>query len=99
MIHIAMMSIQPDIDFVQQAKDFWNYEDMGIKQGYILLPLVAIASYQQYKMSFLTRGLDRVSPLKLVWKNHIRALLVSIGFAGLALGLSRLFVISEIVYG
>lgn len=98
MVHIAMISIQPDINFIQQAKYFWNYEDMGVKQGYILLPLVAVAAYQQYKMSFLMRGLDRTTTLKTAWKMHTRALLIVIGFAGLALGLSQLFVVPEVAY-
>jgi hypothetical protein len=98
MVHVAMMSIQPNIDFVQQAKDFWNYEDLGIKQGYVLIPLVVLGAFQQYKMSFLMRGLDRVAPLKVVWKDHIQALFIAIGFAGIAFGLSRFITLPEVVY-
>ena len=52
-IHTAMFFIAPGIQFCTEVYDFINYEEMGIKQGYILIPLVLLLSYQQYKMTFL----------------------------------------------
>ena len=56
LIHVVMRSIDPSIDFKQQAQNFWNYTELGIKQGYVLFPLLFFVGYQQYKMQFLARA-------------------------------------------
>lgn len=40
-------------DFRQEIIDFLSYEDMGFPQGYILLPLIILMAYMNYKMEFL----------------------------------------------
>lgn len=98
MIHFAMYFIVPGIDFFKEAVDFWNYEEMGIKQGYILLPLVFLVSYQQYKMMFLMPGRFRNNILAFMWKKHVTPLLLIIAFAGICLGISWFYHAPEILY-
>ncbi|MDC0099619.1 hypothetical protein OAI90_04985 [Crocinitomicaceae bacterium] len=98
LIHVAMYSIEPSIDFIKQIKLFWTYEEMGMQQGYLLIPLVVFAAYSQYRMDFLMMRKDRVAELNIEWKKHLRALLVIIGFTGIVIGLSQFIVLVEIVY-
>lgn len=98
LIHVAMYSIEPSIDFIKQTKLFWTYEEMGMQQGYLLIPLVVFAAYSQYRMDFLMMRKDRVAELNIEWKKHLRALLVIIGFTGIVIGLSQFIVLAEIVY-
>lgn len=98
MIHFAVYFITPGIDFKIEALAFWNYEEMGIKQGYILLPLVFFVSYQQYKMTFLMAGRFRNAQLVFIWKKHIVPLLLIIAFAGICLGVSWFIHLHEAVY-
>tara|TARA_B110000285_G_scaffold70069_1_gene80677 strand:- start:9501 stop:10091 length:591 start_codon:yes stop_codon:yes gene_type:complete len=98
LIHLTMKSIEPGIDFINQMKNFWNYTEFGIKQGYVLLPLLFFVGYQQYKMKFLVSAKFRSTVMKHLWKNHLQAFVVVIGFCGLILGLSQFFIFSEIVY-
>ncbi|MEJ6799828.1 MAG: hypothetical protein QNK77_01475 [Crocinitomicaceae bacterium] len=98
LIHVAMYSIEPSIDFIKQIKLFWTYEEMGMQQGYLLIPLVVFAAYSQYRMDFLMMRKDRVAELNIEWKKHLRALLVIIGFTGIVIGLSQFIVLAEIVY-
>ena len=98
LIHVAMYSIEPSIDFIKQIKLFWTYKEMGMQQGYLLIPLVVFAAYSQYRMDFLMMRKDRVAELNIEWKKHLRALLVIIGFTGIVIGLSQFIVLAEIVY-
>jgi len=98
MIHFAVYFITPGIDFKLEALEFWNYEEMGIQQGYLLLPLVFFVSYQQYKMSFLMSGRFRNAQLILLWKKHISPLFLIIAFAGVGLGVSWFVHLPEWAY-
>jgi hypothetical protein len=97
-IHFAVYFISPGINFKIEALAFWNYEEMGIKQGYILLPLVFFVSFQQYKMTFLMAGRFRNTQLIPLWKKHIIPLFLIIVFAGICVGISWFVIIPESVY-
>ncbi|MDG1742760.1 MAG: hypothetical protein P8H43_09290 [Crocinitomicaceae bacterium] len=98
LMHFAMGSIHPKISFIHQITAFWNYEDLGVKQGYFLVPLVCLSAYQNYKMNFLMRGLHRVTSIKKLWRDHIQALLFGVGFSGLTIALSQFVIFPELVY-
>lgn len=98
LVHCVMLVIHPSIDFIDQIKLFWTYEEMGVQQGYILFPLVGLMAYMQYKTDFLARRMERVAELDVEWKKHLRGLLTIIGFTGVALGLGQFIVFSEVVY-
>ncbi len=96
--HLAMAKIIPGIGFAEALKNFWTYEEMGIQQGYVLVPLVAFAGYQQYKLFFLrTRRYERME-ISVLWRPHLRAYYIILGGAGLSFGVSLLVSIPEVVY-
>ena len=45
LIHFAMRTIHPDINFTKEIVKFWTYKDLGIEQGYILLPLIDLPPF------------------------------------------------------
>lgn len=98
LIHVAMLFIEPSIDFLKQIHLFWTYEEFGMQQGYLLVPIVIFAAYSQFKMDFLIRRKDRVAELNMEWRKHLKALLIIVGFTGVVLGLSQFIVFAEIVY-
>lgn len=69
-IHIGVRLEHPEIDFIKEAKDFWTYEEFGIQQGYLFLPLVFYMAYQEYKMMFLIPARYRTVSMKELWKSH-----------------------------
>lgn len=98
LIHFAMTFISPTIDFFSEMKNFWNYEELGIKQGYILVPLVLFVAFQQYKMTFLMTAKFRTTTVETIWKNHLHAIFILIGFTGLVIGLNLFILLSDMVY-
>jgi hypothetical protein len=97
-IHFSMSFIDVGIDFWQEAMSFWNYEEFGIKQGYLLVPLLLFVNFQQYKMEFLMPARYRNTQMNNLWKTHVKALIVVVAFAGICLGLSQFIVFDELVY-
>lgn len=71
--HMVLSFLHPQIDFFDEMQRFWNYEEWGIKQGPLLLPLIGLAVYSQYRGQFLMRGKDRVTPIVGLWKQHFLA--------------------------
>ncbi|HLW29527.1 MAG TPA: hypothetical protein VKX29_01610 [Brumimicrobium sp.] len=67
--HLAVFLIVPNIDFFSQIIEFLSYEEAGIPipQGYILLPLVILGNFQQYKALFVKTKVYQISS----WKNLV----------------------------
>jgi hypothetical protein len=97
-IHLALYFISDGIVFKQEAIAFWEYEELGLKQGYLLVPLVFFVGYQQYKMEFLMLAKYRNLSLSDLWRRHIQALCVVVAFAGFCIGLAQFIVLPDIVY-
>jgi len=98
LVQITMKSLVPTIDFTKEIIAFWNYKDMGIEQGYFLLPLIVIAGYQRYKMEFLMTGMFQKITIRQIFTKDIQAQLIALGFIALTFGLSFFIVFPEIVY-
>lgn len=98
LVQITMKSLVPTIDFTKEIIAFWNYKDMGIEQGYFLLPLIVIAGYQRYKMEFLMTGMFQKITIRQIFLKDIQAQLIALGFIALTFGLSYFIVFPEIVY-
>ncbi len=94
----ALYHMNPFHSFIGELKAFWTYEEMGIQQGYLLVPLVFLAAYQQYKMDFLMPARYRSTDHQNIWSPYIRAYLFVLGGVFLVM-LSTLFIIfDEVVY-
>jgi hypothetical protein len=78
--HLAVYFIVPDIDFLLQINAFLSYEEAGIPipQGYILLPLVILGNFQQYKTLFVKTGVFQRSSWKVLIFSRRKALYISL---------------------
>ena len=98
LIHLGVFFIHPEIDFLKELIDFMAYEEMGIAQGYILIPLIAFSAYQLHRMTFLMPARFRTISLDEIWRPHHISLLIVIGFSGLVIGVSQYIIFHELVY-
>ncbi len=98
LIHFAVFFIEPGIDFKRQLYEFIMYEELGIPQGVILVPLIAFSAYQLYRMNFLMPARFRTISIERIWRPRFNALVVIIGFSGLVIGISQFIIFSEVVY-
>lgn len=98
LLHVFASIAVPGIDFKKEALAFWFYEDMGIPQGYVFVPLLVFVAIQRYRMEFLMRGKFRRTSLSEFWKQHFRGYILLIGGAGMMVGSAQWIVLPELVY-
>ena len=98
LLHVFAGFALPGIDFKKEALAFWFYEDMGIPQGYVFVPLILFVAIQRYRMEFLMRGKFRTMTLSAFWQQHFRVYFMLIGGVGMLLGIAQLIVLPELVY-
>lgn len=53
-IHVFLFLTNPSIQFGKEIIDFFMYEDMGIPQGFLLIPLLYFASTMKMKQDIRT---------------------------------------------
>lgn len=97
-IHVAVYFIHPGISFTKEVQLFWEYKELGIQQGYLLVPLVIYAAYAQYKMQFLMTGKARKVLVDTVWKQHIQALTLILLGSVLSILLAFILPVPEVVF-
>lgn len=98
LMHVGVFFIQEGIDFTRDFREFIMYEELGVQQGYILIPLVAFSAYQLYRMTFLMPARYRTITMEEIWNPHFVSLFLMIGLSGLAIGLAQVVVFPEIAY-
>ena len=50
-VHFYVYQLNPKMNFLKEINDFFWFEDMGIAQGFILIPLVLFSERLRYKMN------------------------------------------------
>jgi hypothetical protein len=78
-LHIALWRTIPAIDFYAELWKFWSYEDIGIQQGYLLLPILLFAGYTNYKHTFLLTRKAETMTLNQLWIPSIKHHTIRIG--------------------
>lgn len=78
---LFLWAFHPRFDLGSSLSAFWNLKDMGIAQGYLLVPLLLFAGYQQVKMDFILPNLAGKTDHLEFWKKHLRGQFVTFGFA------------------
>lgn len=82
-INIGMVLYQPTLNFKHEIWNFLAYKEMGIPQGFVLIPLVAMMAYTSYKVEFLSLGLFRVMQEKPTWKEHLKERFLLVSFCAI----------------
>lgn len=88
---------QPDLDVKGEVLRFLLYKDMGIEQGYVLVPLMVLNGILLYRQSYLMTAQYRVEDTMAMLKPLFRQSLVVFAVAAIVLGVSYLTPIPEIV--
>ena len=68
---IILLLREPNLSLFDQLKTFFLMKEMGIPQGYVLLPIVAIGVYMNFKMEFVKQSMDKKIIMVQWWKPQI----------------------------
>jgi len=97
-IHLTMPSIQSNIVFIDEIILFWTYEELGIQQGLLLVPLVVFGAYQKYKLEFLQIEKYKTINFSQFWKQrHFAFILVIISSVSVFV-LEQFIHLHELIY-
>lgn len=68
-----LSKIMSETSFLSELKAFVSYKEMGIPQLILLLPLITIGAYMQYKVQFLIPKMDQKENIGRIWNEQLKA--------------------------
>lgn len=88
----------PNFKLLQNTLQFLATKEMGIPQGILLLPLITLGSYMQFKTQFiLNRAFEKTST-QAIWKIHHLTNVVVLIATSVLISLIYLFFLPDWVY-
>ena len=98
LVHLFIMLIYPNQSFTIEWINFFMYQDLGIPQGIILLPLIYFSSQMKKKQDvvFTIRNMKSVDELILL-KVNFRQSWVSIAIWGVIIGMNYFVSLHELI--
>lgn len=97
-LHFMVYISNADVNFFKEFIRFLSYTEMGIAQGWVLLPLIALNVWMQYKFTFLKFGLHTKTQLSMLWKEHLTYRYFYLFAVILGLGLHAVFHLNDFVF-
>lgn len=82
----------------QELISFLSYEELGIPQGAILIPLLVLGGYQQFTTFFVKTGVFRVVTMEQLWNNQSKQEVVILASAAFVFGVSYFFLFPPEIY-
>ena len=86
LINVGTSFSHPSLNHLEELRAFWNYEELGISQGYILLPVLILVGYQQYQVEFLATGRFRTLTMHQLWLEHATQRVFLLAVAAISCG-------------
>jgi hypothetical protein len=84
-----------EFDFSERIWAFLSYMDMGIAQGLVLVPLIALSVWLTYKMEFIKLGMNHKTTMSALWLAHNTAAKKLLIFSTMMVMLHLLWVPNE----
>ncbi|MCO5259916.1 MAG: hypothetical protein M9916_07215 [Crocinitomicaceae bacterium] len=95
--HVGIAVLHPTIDFKLELLNFLLYEEMGIQQWIVLLPMVGLMAFSSYKMEFLAPQLYLRLREKDIWKDHLKERFLILAFTAILLLIAHVYSLSDLV--
>jgi len=71
-VFYTLPHIHPSFSWTERIWAFLSYSDMGIQQGFILIPLMVLSGYLVYKQQFLLPQLFRKFPVAYFTRESVK---------------------------
>jgi len=94
-IALSITFLHPDLDWWKRIVHFLTYEEWGIQQGYILVPLVVLNGVMVYRQQFLMTARYRTLEMGAITQPFLVQGFVLLGAAGILLGTTALIQFPE----
>jgi len=97
LIALAVIRLQPGLDWTDRIWQFLVYKDLGIEQGLVLVPLMLLNGVVVYRQQFLTPGRYRTYTMSMITQPLVKQGIILLGSAGLLLGTVQFIQLPETV--
>lgn len=89
-IQFSLLVLNSESNPLKELIEFLSYEDMGIAQGYILIPFIGLMAFQEMKLFKMRKDIDTIN-IDTFIKIHIkkRAILLICTLVGLVLACAQ----------
>lgn len=94
-IAVSITFLNPELDWWKRIVHFLTYEEWGIGQGYVLIPLVVLNGVMVYRQQFLTPARYRTLEMRAITQPFVVQGLVLTGTAVILLGTTALIQFPE----
>ncbi len=91
----SLLFLHPGFNWLQRIVEFMTYEEMGIQQGYVLIPLIVLNGIMVYRQQFIMPARYRTMDMKQITQPFIQQGLILLGFSGALLGITALISFPE----
>lgn len=91
----SLVFLHPGFNWLQRIVEFMTYEEMGIQQGYVLIPLIVLNGILVYRQQFIMPARYRTMDMKQITQPFIHQGLILLGFSGALLGITALISFPE----
>jgi hypothetical protein len=98
LVRLFILQTHPQTDVVKEVIAFWSYKDMGIAQGYLLIPLVIFVGYQRFKTEFLLPKKHETTLIEALWRSHLKSLVLLLTSVGMITGIAYFIVFPDWIY-
>lgn len=87
-IAMAVIVIHPGLHWPERIWAFLTYKDMGIEQGYILVPLIIMNGILVYRQQFIMPARYRNTDMQSITHGYVKQGLVLLAAAGIFQGIA-----------
>ncbi len=97
-LHFMYYINHANVDFLSEVIGFLSYKEMGLAQGWVLVPLIGLNVWMQYKFNFLKIGLHTKTKMSSLWGEHLRIRILYLIVVIIGLGIHSVFHLADFVF-
>lgn len=94
-IQLGIVLLHPEIVLRKEIWEFLTYKEMGIQQGFLLIPLMIMMAFSSYKIEFLIPKAYLREDQKSIWKFHLKERFLLIAFCAILTFIAAGFQLEE----
>ncbi|TNE55892.1 MAG: hypothetical protein EP338_01955 [Bacteroidetes bacterium] len=97
---LVLSLMKQEVEHFDLGQAVWNFmmlEDMGLPQGFFLVPLIVLTAYLSYRTDFIQPRFFLVAEIPILQRKSLRSLLLVIAFFAIIYGLSTWILLEEVL--
>ncbi len=98
LLHVMYMLNHPDFQLGKEIIAFLSHKEMGLAQGWFLIPVIVLGVWLQYQFTFLKLKMHTKTQMSVLWKEHLQFRSVVLGTVVLGSIIHYFFSLNDAVF-